>query len=115
MIDKSERERFHEDFGEVTKEVAHRYILGSGEEITEETHRICAKMHVITQNEKQTNFCYVKFFRGKMFDPQGIDATKVRLAEFRKVNETVFNLYFNYLKTKNGESLVRAEREHIHV
>ena len=109
MIDK------HEDFGEVLKEVNHRYILGNGEETAEETQQVCAKMHILIQNGKQTNFCYGKFFRGKMFDPQGIDATKVRLAEFRKVNEPIFNLYFNYLKTKNGESLVRAEREYIHV
>ena len=109
MIDK------HEDFGEVLKEVNHRYILGNGEETAEETQQVCAKMHILIQDGKQTNFCYVKFFRGKMFDPQGIDATKIRLAEFRKVNETVFNLYFNYLKTKSGESLIRAEREYIHV
>ena len=109
MIDK------HEDFGEVLKEVNHRYILGNGEETAEETQQVCAKMHILIQDGKQTNFCYVKFFRGKMFDPQGIDATKIRLAEFRKVNEPIFNLYFNYLKTKNGESLVRAEREYIHV
>ena len=109
MIDK------HEDFGEVLKKVNHRYILGNGEETAEETQQVCAKMHILVQDGKQTNFCYVKFFRGKMFDPQGIAATKTRLAEFRKVNETIFNLYFNYLKTKNGESLIRAEREYIHV
>lgn len=109
MIDK------HEDFGESTQEVNRRYILGSGVEVDTETQQVCAKMHILVENGKQTNFCYVKFFRGKMFDPQGIDATKVRLAEFKKVNEGIFNLYFNYLKTKNGESLIRAEREYIHV
>jgi len=50
-----------------------------------------------------------------MFDPQGIDATKIRISEFKRVNEKIFNLYFDYLKTKNGESLIRAEREYIHV
>ena len=109
MIDK------HEDFGEVSKEVNHRYILSNGEEAEKETQQACAKMHILIQNKKQTNFCYVKFFRGKMFDPQGIDATKIGLAEFKRVKENIFNLYFNYLKTKNGESLIRAEREYIHV
>ena len=109
MVDK------HEDFGEASKEINRRYILGSGKEVSEETTQVCAKMHILIQNGQHTNFCYVKFFRGKMFDPQGIDATKIRLAEFKKVKENIFNLYFNYLKTKNGESLIRAEREYIHV
>lgn len=109
MVDK------HEDFGETSREINRRYILGSGKEVDEETQQVCAKMHILIENEKHTNFCYVKFFRGKMFDPQGIDATKIGLAEFKRVKENIFNLYFNYLKTKNGESLIRAEREYIHV
>jgi len=109
MIDK------HEDFGETSKEVNRRYILGNGKETNTETPQACAKMHILIESSKQTNFCYVKFFRGKMFDPQGIDATKIMLAEFKRVNEKIFNLYFDYLKTKNGESLIRAEREYIHV
>ena len=109
MVDK------HEDFGEASREINRRYILGNGKETKTETQQVCAKMHILVENGKQTNFCYVKFFRGKMFDPQGIDATKIRISEFKRVNEKIFNLYFDYLKTKNGESLIRAEREYIHV
>ena len=104
-----------EDFGEKERKVFRRYFSGNGGETEQETQKTCAKMNTVHENGSARNFCHVKFFRGKMFDPQGIDSTKIRLAEYRKVDEDTFNLYLDYLKSKNGESLIRAERRYIHV
>lgn len=104
-----------EDFGEPKRSVSQRFFLGSGKETDIETHQTCAKIKSRHEDGQVKNFCHIKFFRGKMFDPQGIDANKNKLAEYRKVDEDTFNLYLDYLKSKNGESLIRAERRYIHV
>lgn len=67
---------------------------------------------------------YVKFFRGSIFDPHGMDAARADSSpsnaspltgEFKKVNKAVFAHYSDYLKTRHNNSLVRAGREYINV
>ena len=104
-----------EDFGEPKRRVFKRYFSDNGKETDTETRQTCAKINSFHEDARVENFRHVKFFRGKMFDPQGVDANKTKLAEYRKVDEDTFNLYIDYLKTKNGESLIRAERRYVHV
>ncbi len=53
---------------------------------------------------------FVKVHRGTLLDPFGIDSSKLMTAEFDKVSETAFNMYFNYLETKNTLKFTQAER-----
>ena len=60
---------------------------------------------------------YIKFFRGSILDPYGMDARKIDspLCIYKKVSDTVFGYYSDYLTTKKGELLRRAERNYINV
>ena len=67
---------------------------------------------------------FVKFYRGSIFDPYGMDANRANsnssnessfMGEFRKVNEKTFKFYIDYLKTRQRNKLVWAEREYINV
>ena len=58
---------------------------------------------------------YCAFYRGKLFDPTGIDHRKKTDAEFRQVTKEVFDFYKHFLVTKNNTSLIHAERKLIDV
>ena len=55
---------------------------------------------------------YVKFGRGRIFDPWGTFAGRERSAdlEWKRVASTVFNQYIKYLSTRNTRHLTQAER-----
>tara|TARA_R110002020_G_scaffold406830_2_gene616982 strand:- start:191 stop:511 length:321 start_codon:yes stop_codon:yes gene_type:complete len=73
--------------------------------------KACA--YTATQNETVTHYC--RFYRGKMFNPSGIDTNKRQRADFKKVSKEVFDLYQNFLTTRSGTSLAHAERKYIDV
>ena len=98
-------EFFQEDNTEI------HYVLPNGKQCTEETASACAK--TATGDEADTFF--VKFHRGKLFDPHGLDKNKIRDAQYRKVDATTFDLYLGYLKNRRGDLLLRAERRCIDV
>ena len=58
---------------------------------------------------------YIKFFRGRLFDPNGVDANKAGQATYRKVDEETFSYYLDYLRTNDMALFLRAERRCIHV
>ena len=66
-------------------------------------------------NDKKTY--HVKFFRGRLLDPFGIDASKSQdmFAEYKKVAKNTFKFYVDYLKTRRKNNLTWAERSHIDV
>ena len=80
---------------------------------TEETNKSCA--YAITTNGKESY--YTKFLRGSLFDPQGIDATKINAltTEFKKVAKNTFGFYVDYLKSKKRNHLTWADRSNIDV
>tara|TARA_R100000152_G_C6761439_1_gene185568 strand:+ start:213 stop:539 length:327 start_codon:yes stop_codon:yes gene_type:complete len=80
---------------------------------TKETKKTCA--YAITTNGKE-NY-YAKFLRGSLFDPQGIDATKINslTTEFKKVAKNTFGFYVDYLESKKRNRLTWAERSNIDV
>jgi hypothetical protein len=55
---------------------------------------------------------YIKHGRGEIFDPWGIDRNRQHsfIFSLRKVNEEIFNLYIEYLKTRREVFLTRARR-----
>ena len=86
------------------------YVLSSGKKSSEETELSCAKTIV-----GDSMAFFIKFHRGKLFDPHGLDKNKVRNAQYRKVDATTFDLYLSYLKSRRGDLLLRAERRCIDV
>lgn len=89
------------------------YYQLDGSTSEESTKSTCA--YSVKINDKETY--YVKFFRGRILDPHGIDSNKLNshLAEYRKVKDGVFGYYSDYLQTRKGELLLRAERSFIDV
>lgn len=55
---------------------------------------------------------YIKYGRGELFDPYGIDREKVKRPyyDFKKVKQKIFNYYMSYLKTEKRIYLTRAHR-----
>tara|TARA_Y100000034_G_C6583188_1_gene253026 strand:+ start:113 stop:424 length:312 start_codon:yes stop_codon:yes gene_type:complete len=95
------------------KEVFYTYHNLDGSTSEEDTKTACG--YSLKVNTTETY--YVKFFRGRILDPYGIDSSKLNsyLTEYKKVSSEVFEYYSNYLETKKTEFLLRAERSHIDV
>ncbi len=55
---------------------------------------------------------YIKSMRGHLFDPFGMDGSKINSVgiKFSKVSSETFDHYLKYLKTKQNNSLTWAER-----
>ena len=91
------------------------YHNSDGKTSNKETSKSCAK--TVDNVNKNTTTHYVKFFRGRIFDPHGMDGRKGGSAftQYKKVQNQTFNYYSHYLKTKNQNSFTRAERSFIDV
>ena len=55
---------------------------------------------------------YVKYGRGEIFDPYGIDREKIKRPyySFKKVNNKIFDHYVSYLKTEKRIFLTRRRK-----
>ena len=89
------------------------YLGKNGETTNAKDGGCCAKIKELPH--KTVHF--VKFLRGRMFDPSGIDSGKERsmaaFFSFKLVKKETFDFYSHYLKTKNRNSFTRAERSYI--
>lgn len=58
---------------------------------------------------------YIKYRRGELFDPYGIDEMKINALDtkYRKVDEYIFNSYVKYLGTRRTAYLSEARRDFI--
>jgi len=58
---------------------------------------------------------FLSFFRGNIYDPHGVYShkRKSREIEFKKVTKQSFDLYLNYLGTRNRSFLTLAERKYV--
>lgn len=103
-----------EEFIQEDKRVT-SYHNSDGQTSDKETPKSCAK--TVKNINKSTTTHYVKFFRGRIFDPHGIDGRKGGSAftKYKKVQKQTFKYYSQYLKTKNQISFTRAERSFIDV
>ena len=86
-----------------------------GPDLEKEYSRDTAFAYIAEVNDKKTY--HVKFFRGRLLDPFGIDASKSQdmFAEYKKVAKNTFKFYVDYLKTRRRNNLTWAERSHIDV
>lgn len=57
----------------------------------------------------------IKYRRGELFDPYGIDELKANAQDtrYKKVDKSVFDQYVEYLKTRRTAYLLDARREFI--
>lgn len=81
------------------------------EEVDKEDLRAYCKEAIDTKGKMVS--CFIKFHRGKMFDPWGMYSGRERTVdlEYRKVSEKAFKLYSSYLKTRNYRHFLQSERE----
>lgn len=82
------------------------YVAINGQ-VTEDDKLALAK--ILNVDGKET--FYVKFGRGEIFDPHGIDKNKASTFQFRKVKKSIFENYREYLLTRRDVFLTRARRE----
>jgi len=66
-----------------------------------------AKIQMVDNKENY----YVRFGRGEIVDPHGIDKNRIYNFEFKKVSKLIFNNYIEYLKTRREVFLIRARRD----
>ena len=64
---------------------------------------------------KNRTVYFLSFFRGNIYDPYGVYSHKrnSREIEFKKVTKQSFDLYLNYLDTRNRSFLTLAERKYV--
>lgn len=113
-INSSNEDRFYTSIGE------QEFIDEDGySRVSEQASNIYAKS--LNNNNKETKY-YVKSNRyGKLYNPTGMTTegqhkrfNKMIGANefnFKRVNQRIFELYINFLKTKNTAWLNNAERE----
>jgi hypothetical protein len=88
------------------------YVNKLGEEIEKEDNQsVVAKL--INTNGKAS--FYIKFRRGQLFDPYGIDALKInsRDIRYKKVDLDIYLSYKRYLETRREIFLTEAKRSFI--
>lgn len=70
------------------------------------------KTHDKEQDKVTVNY-YIKHGRGMLFDPYGMDATKINAYnfQFKKVDQGVYSQYVQYLKTRRAMFLTYAQRD----
>ena len=85
------------------------YYESDGSTSSDETNTACAFVVVLDNSDQY----FVKFFRSRPFDPNGVDANKINSikAEYKKVAKETFDLYVKYLSTNRQEFFFRAERK----
>ena len=86
------------------------YYDMNGQSVTSNTKVICAK-EMKSNNTGQIQF-YIRSTGTKIFNPENRSFSyKKEIWKFKKVTEVVFKAYLQYLRTKNGRHLTKAERQ----
>ena len=85
------------------------YYESNGSSSSDETNKSCAFVLVIDNSDQY----FIKFFRSRLFDPNGVDTNKINSiqTEYRKVTKETFDFYTKYLSTNRQEFFLRAERK----
>lgn len=93
------------------------YFTEGAEAVTEDGPKCYAKqvkkINCGVRNSTESLTYYVKFGRGKLFDPWGTYAGREKTGDWswRKVGHVVFEQYHKYLETRNTRHLTQAERK----
>ena len=104
-----------EDVSEFTKPQANSYVFYDKDVNLEEQETVKTCAYMLTIDNKESY--YIKFLRGSLFDPQGMDFKKINAlnTNYKKVSKETFGFYAEYLKTKKRNQLTWAERSSIDV
>jgi len=92
------------------------YFTEGGNSVKKDSTKSYAKLvnktNVGTEDNTKSVTYYVKFGRGRIFDPWGTYADRTRTGDWdwRKVSSVVFEQYCKYLKTRSTRHLTQAER-----
>lgn len=67
------------------------------------------------ENNRSVINYYIKYGRGMLFDPYGMDMNKINSYNFqyKKVDESIYNKYLEYLKSRREVFLTQAQREFV--
>ena len=102
-----------EDFVEEEK-ISYLYFNRDGTTSHEKKNYSCAYSLTTSKGVEKH---YIKFYRGRLFDPYGIDSNKINFmhCEYKKVGKQIIDLYVGYLNNKKRDLFTRAERKCIDV
>ena len=94
-------------------DVVYTFYNKDGIIVEDEVEGSCA--YIATVNQKVSY--WVKTFRNSLFDPQGMDASKINSihAKFTKTNKESFDYYVKYLTNKQRNDFTWASRGMIDV
>ena len=112
MVDKNIDQSELSTIGINSSNIVTIYIDKTGKEINDvESQDIVAKL---VNTDGKANF-YIKFRRGQLFDPYGIDALKInsRDIKYKKVDLDIYLTYKRYLETRREIFLTEAKRQFI--
>lgn len=110
MISKHNEQSELKEIGIKESQIATVYIDKTSKEIPEERDAVAK---IVNTDGKETH--YIKFRRGQLFDPYGIDALKLNARDnrYKKVDMDLFLLYKKYLQTRRETFLLEAKRDFI--
>jgi hypothetical protein len=98
-----------------TDELSIQYFDKTGN-IAEERIAVAKITRLHNKEEDRTviNY-YIKFGRGMLFDPYGMDMNKLNAYnfQFKKVDQKIYSQYIQYLKTRRSLFLTQAQREFV--
>ena len=112
MVDKNIDQSELNNIGINSSDIVTVYVDKTGKEINDtECQDIVAKL---VNTDGKANF-YIKFRRGQLFDPYGMDALKINSKDikYKKVDLNIYLAYKRYLETRREIFLIEAKREFI--
>jgi len=85
-------------------------------EIVDDDFTAVAKLSAVKKDGEEKYTFYLRKSEGDIYDPYGvrqITKSTIQLYPYKKVDKEVFDLYFEYLKTRKDIYLIKAKREDI--
>jgi hypothetical protein len=110
MVNKNHEQEELNNIGVVQSEIAIVYYDKTSKTINEERDAVAK---IVNTDGKETP--YIKFRRGQLFDPYGVDALKLNARDnkYKKVDMDLFLVYKKYLETRREVFLLQAKRDFI--
>lgn len=112
MVKKNNEDSELKEIGINNDDIVTLYVSKNGQESQDvDNQDVVAKL--VNTNGKAA--FYIKFRRGQLFDPYGIDALKInaRDTRYKKVDLDIYLAYKKYLETRREVFLTEAKRAFI--
>lgn len=109
MVRKNSTEKELEEIGIVNEKPKTEYL--------DKTGKVCNENFGIIKivGFKNSKTYYIKYRRGELFDPYGMDERKAQASDtkYKKVDEEIFKSYLKYLSSRRYVYLSEARRSFI--